>query len=100
MAGDLLIQHALNTGLPLSGVVDTRVLADALAEDPARFLGSVLVSPVPEAESRWAEALEAHLQAGGRLLLYGPAALAGKRWSGRIRPGTAGVWPGCAARPP
>ena len=83
-AGDLLIQQAINHALPLSGVVETRVFADLAAEDPARFLGSVLVSPVPLAGSRWADALAAHLETGGSVLLYGPADHADAAWQERI----------------
>lgn len=80
MAGDLLVQHAINTGLPLSGVVTTEAFATARIARPGLFGGSVLVSPVPEAGSAWADALADHLERGGAVLCYGPSGRADDRW--------------------
>jgi len=74
LAGDLLIQQAINVGLPLSGVIAT----DALGTVRAGALdAAVLVSPVPDAGSSWERALTAHLDRGGAALLYGPTRHAG-----------------------
>ena len=80
MAGDLLIQHAINCGLPLSGVVNTDAYVETSVGNPKRYLGSVLVTPVPDPGSPWAAAVEAHLKAGGRALCYGTAAHADAHW--------------------
>ena len=84
MAGDLLVQHAINHGLPLSGVITTEALVAVLAASPGRFAGSVLVSPVPDAGSAWDRALEAHAGLGGGVLCYGPTVRAGAAWRERF----------------
>lgn len=84
MAGDLLMVQALNTGLPLTGVVTTDALVAGRARHPERFAGRVLVSPVPDADSAWEAALAAHLDAGHAVLCYGPTDHAGPAWLARL----------------
>lgn len=64
---DRFIVGAVNAGVPLSGVVDM----NAFSGCAARLKSAVLVSPVPVAESPANAALLAHVQNGGRLVLYG-----------------------------
>lgn len=80
MAGDLLIQHAINCGLPLSGVINTDAFVETTSDAPGRYLGSVLVTPVPDSGSKWAAGIEAHIKAGGKVLLYGPADHSDNKW--------------------
>lgn len=63
-AGDLFIRDAINNGFPLNTVVSTK---------DCRSLpnGRVVVSPVPQAGSRWESLLLGHVSRGGDLLLYG-----------------------------
>jgi hypothetical protein len=78
--GDLFIQEAVNRGLPLAGVVDAGDFVAGTHEDPKRFLNSVLLTPVPEADSAWEKALLDHLAAGGHVLAYGPTVRASARF--------------------
>ena len=77
MAGDLFIQHALNHGLPMSGVVTTAAFARS---EGNAYTGSVLVTPVPVARSDWEKALLAHVERGGSLICYGPTDHASGDW--------------------
>ncbi|MBN2449766.1 MAG: hypothetical protein JXR77_05215 [Lentisphaeria bacterium] len=95
MAGDLLIQQAYNNGLPLSGVVTTEALAEVLTGRPDRLAGSVLVTPVPDAGTAWEDALARHLEAGGRVLCYGPTGHASPAWRERLGLAAAEVREGC-----
>jgi hypothetical protein len=70
--GDWFMRGAVNNGLPLNTVISTRNLVAATTAKEQAFAESALVSPVPQAASDWERALLAHLQTGGRLLLYGP----------------------------
>ncbi|NUQ01997.1 MAG: hypothetical protein HUU35_19290, partial [Armatimonadetes bacterium] len=74
--GDWLCRGAVNRGLPLNTVISTRNLIALMQSEPARLLSSVLLSPVPQADSPWEAALLRHLEAGGQVLLYGPVTLA------------------------
>lgn len=78
-AGDWLIAGAINEGLPVGGVVSTTNLVAIVGADPQRLRGSVLLTPVPDAESAAEGALLAHLMAGGRALCYGSTVHAGPR---------------------
>jgi hypothetical protein len=70
--GDWFMRGAVNNGLPLNTVISTRNLVAASTDKATVFAASILVSPVPAADSAWERALLAHLESGGRLLLYGP----------------------------
>jgi hypothetical protein len=84
MAGDLLIQNAFNHGLPMSGVMTTSSLVTEISSHPGAYSGSVLVTPVPEPDSPWEEALLKHLQGGGNVLCYGTTEYAGQRWLDKL----------------
>ncbi len=79
-AGDLLMEEAINRGLSLNCVVTTEGLCALLEADPGRLIGSVLVSPVPEAGSGWERALLRHVEAGGKVLCYGTTERASDAW--------------------
>jgi hypothetical protein len=70
------MRGAVNNGLPLNTVISTRNLVAASTDKATVFAASILVSPVPAADSAWERALLAHLESGGRLLLYGSLTLA------------------------
>jgi hypothetical protein len=70
--GDWFMRGAVNRGLPLNTVLSTRNFQQVARANPTVLAQSVLVSPVPEAESGWEAALLGHVSAGGRALLYGP----------------------------
>jgi hypothetical protein len=70
--GDWFMRGAINQGLPLNTVVSTGNLASTMARHPERLGESILVSPVPDADTAWEQALYAHWERGGRVLLYGP----------------------------
>lgn len=75
--GDWFMRGAVNYGLPLNTVVSTRAATALLRGRPDALDGSVLVTPVPDAEAPWGDVLQAHLQRGGQALLYGPLGRAG-----------------------
>ncbi|MCE5260156.1 MAG: hypothetical protein LLG44_14025, partial [Chloroflexi bacterium] len=75
--GDWLVRGAINTGLPLNTVVSSSNLLSALRAKPTLFEGSVLLSPVPDANSKLERALLNMVSSGGSVLLYGPTDHAG-----------------------
>ncbi|OJV12705.1 MAG: hypothetical protein BGO21_02880 [Dyadobacter sp. 50-39] len=76
--GDWLIRQAINNGLPLNTVISTGSFQKVIAQDPARFNESVLLTVVPQAGSALESALIAFVKNGGKLMIYGPAGHAGK----------------------
>lgn len=70
--GDWFMRGAVNNGLPLNTVISTRNFVSAREASPGGFAESTIVTPVPEAGSRWQEALLGHVESGGRALVYGP----------------------------
>ncbi|MBI5831582.1 MAG: hypothetical protein HZB16_04630 [Armatimonadetes bacterium] len=76
--GDWLIRSAINEGLPLNSVISTTNWL-ACAEQP-QWRSRVFVTPVPDAGTPLSQALLAHVQAGGRLLLYGTTRHADPAW--------------------
>ncbi|RAV05583.1 hypothetical protein [Paenibacillus sp. YN15] len=68
---DWFIRGAINQGLPLSSVVSTDHFAATLERKPGLYAGSIPVSPVPLAGSRWEEALCGWIESGGQAILYG-----------------------------
>jgi hypothetical protein len=75
--GDWFIRSAMNNGLPLNTVVSSDNFVAAAGGNAARYRESVLLATVPDADTPLARALLAHVQAGGRVLLYGPLGHAG-----------------------
>ncbi|MBE7463099.1 MAG: hypothetical protein HS116_06325 [Planctomycetes bacterium] len=78
--GDLFIQEAVNRGLPLGGVLNSEDFVRGMCGDNRKYLSSVLLSPVPEADSLWERALLDHMNAGGHVLAYGPLVQASERF--------------------
>jgi hypothetical protein len=70
--GDWFMRGAINQGLPLNTVISTGNLASTMASHPERLAESILISPVPDADTAWEQALYDHWERGGRVLLYGP----------------------------
>jgi len=71
--GDWFLRAAINNGFPLNTVVSTRSFLASQPQQPALYRGSVLVTPVPDADTPLEKTLLAHLDAGGQVLFYGPA---------------------------
>ncbi len=69
--GDWFMRTAFNQGLPLNTVISTRALTQALMDNPDAFSESILVTPVPDANTVVSRALLHFVRQGGRLLLYG-----------------------------
>ena len=66
---DWFIRNAINNGFPLSTIVSTDIFAET--KNWSVYKGSVLVSPVPDKNSGWENAIITHIQNGGKVLLYG-----------------------------
>lgn len=77
MAGDGFIGEAINNGLPLSTVVSCD---NFLLHDTAIYQKSVLITPVPEADSAFETAILDYIEKQGKVLFYGPLTKAGKRF--------------------
>jgi hypothetical protein len=76
--GDWLIRQAINNGFPLNTIVSTRSFEKIEGQKREIFNQSVLVSIVPPANSTLEKELIRFVEAGGKLLIYGPADHAGK----------------------
>jgi len=63
-AGDLFIRDAINNGFPLNTVISTKDCTHIPT-------GRVVVSPVPQANTRWESLLFEHFKTGGDVLIYG-----------------------------
>lgn len=72
--GDRFIRSAINHGFPLNTVMSTKSLAGLDRPAIDRLRDTVLVSPVPDADTRWSALVIEHVRNGGRALLYGPTA--------------------------
>ena len=71
---DWFMVGAINGGLPLNTVISTDNF-NALSEKNPDFLKShILVTPIPEANSRFNQALIRFVQNGGQVMLYGNTA--------------------------
>jgi len=70
--GDWFMRAAVNQGFPLNTVITTENFLKARQAKGSMFDETILVCPAPDAGSALAEALIAHLESGGRVLLYGP----------------------------
>ena len=77
--GDWFIRGAINNGLPLNSVVATDHFIRSRAARPGLYDQSVIVTPVPDAGSPLEADLLQFVQAGGRVILYGPTRHAGQR---------------------
>lgn len=70
--GDWFMRAAINQGFPLNTIVSTANFSKALAANPGLYNHTVLVSPAPDSDTKLAQFLMAHVENGGRVLLYGP----------------------------
>ena len=63
-ASDLFIRDAINNGLPLNTVLSTKDCSQLPS-------GKIIISPVPQADSRWEDLLLSFFNNGGKVMLYG-----------------------------
>jgi hypothetical protein len=77
--GDWFIRGAINNGLPLNSVVATDHFVRSRAARPGLYDQSVIVTPVPDAESPLEADLLQFVQTGGGAILYGATRHAGER---------------------
>lgn len=70
--GDWFVRGAVNAGLPLNTVVSTGNYLKSVVARPELYRDSVLLVPVPDADSAIERALLDRLKAGQDVLLYGP----------------------------
>ncbi|MEK7413069.1 MAG: hypothetical protein AAB263_07115 [Planctomycetota bacterium] len=77
LAGDWLIAGAINEGMPINAVVSTTNYLASYAAKPTMYRDSVLVTPVPDADTALSKAIMKHISGGGKALLYGPTTRAG-----------------------
>ncbi|MDF2925207.1 MAG: hypothetical protein K0R57_4121 [Paenibacillaceae bacterium] len=75
---DWFIRGAINNGLPLSTVVSSAVFAETADSKPELYKGSVIVSPVPVAGSKWEESIVDWISRGEQVILYGSVSDAGR----------------------
>lgn len=87
--GDWLIRGAINEGLPLNTVVSTRSFTAILRDNPTSLTGRILIAPVPHAADPFTAQAIAWVQAGGRILLYGPTTWAAPELRDLLGVGTA-----------
>ena len=71
---DWYMRSAVNLGLPLSAVVSTDNFRQSLTVNPALFDGSILMTPVPLADSPVESAICYFIHSGGKVILYGSLA--------------------------
>lgn len=76
--GDWFIRQAINSGLPLNTVVSTTAFQSAIQAKPELFKESVLLTIVPDAGTPLEKALIKFVEAGGKLIVFGPADHAGE----------------------
>ncbi len=76
-AGDWFVRSAINAGAPVAGVVST---SHFLGHKKELYEGSILLTPVPEAESAFEDAILSYLEAGGRVIFYGSTRRASPRF--------------------
>lgn len=81
-AEDWWIWDAINLGLPLSMVTSTTAFC---GHDKRIYDASVLVTPVPKADSRFEEVIIKYVASGGKVIFYGNSSGAGKRFRDLFR---------------
>ncbi|MBE6627564.1 MAG: hypothetical protein E7629_01420 [Ruminococcaceae bacterium] len=67
-SGDWFIRSCINNGTPLSSVVST---TNFVGHDKKIYASSVLVTPVPKADSAFENTILDYLKNGGRVVFYG-----------------------------
>ncbi|MBQ8431318.1 MAG: hypothetical protein IJX28_00390 [Clostridia bacterium] len=76
-AGDWFIRSCINAGAPIAGVVSVE---NFLKHEKSLYAGSILVTPVPEADSAFEADILNYLTAGGRVIFYGSTRRASQRF--------------------
>jgi hypothetical protein len=69
---DWFMRNAVNAGLPLNTVVSTDNFLASLGANPEVYENTILLTPVPQAETLLETALLEHVRRGGDVFLYGP----------------------------
>ena len=77
--GDWFLRSAVNAGFPLNSVVSTGNFLSSLAARPDLYRRTLLLSPVPDADSPVEAALLRCVESGHDVLLYGPVDHASQR---------------------
>ncbi len=75
---DWFIRGAINNGFPLSSVTTT---ANFIKQDKNIYKASVLVTPVPYANSEFENEIISYVKKGGRVIFYGSTDLAGRKFT-------------------
>lgn len=76
-ANEWFIVGAINNGLPLSSVVSTD---NFIKTDKNIYANSVVVTPVPCANSEFETAIIDYIKNGGKVIFYGSTSLASQKW--------------------
>ncbi|MBQ8440306.1 MAG: hypothetical protein IJX19_06585 [Clostridia bacterium] len=76
-SGDWFIRSCINFGAPISSVVST---TNFVGHDKSLYAASLLVTPVPKAESLFEDAILKYAQSGGRVVFYGNTLHASKKF--------------------
>jgi len=69
---DWFMRNAVNAGLPVNTVVSTDNFLASRDANPEVYKHTILLTPVPKAESPLEAALLEHVRRGGDVLFYGP----------------------------
>ena len=77
LSGDLFVCRAMIAGFPMSGIVSCD---NFLKTNKSIYERSVLVTPVPIADSKFEEEILEYIADGGRVLFYGSVDAASKRF--------------------
>ncbi|MBO5223283.1 MAG: hypothetical protein J6C23_02060 [Clostridia bacterium] len=76
-ADEWFMVSCINQGFPLSSVVSTD---NFIKIDKSIFANSVIVTPVPKANSDFEKSIIDYIKNGGKVIFYGSAHLASKTW--------------------
>lgn len=76
--GDRFITAAINAGLPLSQVTTSDAFAN---HDKLIYDASIIVSPVPPAESEFESVITEYCKNGGKIIFYGNINVCGKKFN-------------------
>lgn len=76
-SGDWFIRSCINNGLPLSTVVST---TNFVRHDKSIYSASILITPVPEANSAFESVVLEYIDKGGKVIFYGSTRLASDRF--------------------
>ncbi len=75
---DWFMRNAVNAGLPVNTVVSTDNFLASRGTNPAVYENTILLAPVPGADTPLEAALLEHIRRGGDVFLYGPVTEASK----------------------